>query len=202
VRVAVAVSEEAERPPLRLRLASGNPHKLTELRRILAGAEIALLRRDDYPPETGATYAENARGKAAFGRLHAEADEWVVGEDSGIEVDALGGRPGIHSARWADDGVARLLEELTAVDDRRGRYVCAMVALGPQGEDVVVEGELVGRIGHGRQGVEGFGYDPVFIPSGQTRTVAELGDGWKERHSHRASAARLLAAHLGLDSPR
>ena len=86
--------------PLKARLASGNPHKLEELRAALPGWTLELLETDQaFPPEDGATYEENARGKAVFGRGVAPADEWVLGEDSGIEVDALGGRPGIHSAR-------------------------------------------------------------------------------------------------------
>ena len=91
----------------RARLASGNRHKLEELRAALPGWDLELLETDrEYPPEDGATYYENARAKAAFGREAAAAEEWVLGEDSGIEVTALGGRPGIASARWAADGVA------------------------------------------------------------------------------------------------
>ena len=118
----------------RARLASGNRHKLEELRAALPGWDLELLETDrEYPPEDGATYYENARAKAAFGREGAAAEEWVLGEDSGIEVTALGGRPGIASARWAADGVARLLEELDGRDDRRARYVCELVALASDG---------------------------------------------------------------------
>jgi XTP/dITP diphosphohydrolase len=181
---------------VRARLASGNPHKLEELRAALPGWEVELLAVDaPYPPEDGSSYEENARGKAAFGRAFAAADEWVLGEDSGIEVVALGGAPGIASARWAEDGVARLLAELDGVGDRRARYVCEIVALGPGGERRG-SGTLPGTVAAERRGSEGFGYDPIFVPDGETRTVAELGDAWKREHSHRARAAAALHAAL------
>jgi len=178
---------------VRARLASTNPHKLVELRRALPGWEIELIDDTDFPPETGSTYEENARGKALHGRRSAPADAWVIGEDSGIEAFGLEGRPGLASARWAADGVSRLLEELAPVDDRRARYVCVIVAIGPGGEEVVAEGTLTGAIADGRSGTAGFGYDPIFVPEGETATVAELGDAWKTAHSHRAGAAAALA---------
>ena len=175
---------------VKARLASGNPHKLEELRAALTGWELELLETErDYPPEHGETYYENARAKAAFGRESAPPDEWVLGEDSGIEVDALGGAPGIASARWAVDGVVQLLAELDGVDDRRARYVCELVALGPAGEERRGTGMLEGAIATARQGDEGFGYDPIFIPAGEEKTVAELGNEWKRANSHRARAA-------------
>ena len=175
---------------VKARLASGNSHKLNELQAALPGWELALLETErDYPPEDGATYYENARVKAAFGRDSAPPDEWVLGEDSGIEVAALGGRPGIASARWAADGVAQLLAELAGVGDRRARYVCELVALGPAGEERRGTGILEGTVATERRGDEGFGYDPIFVPTGEQRTVAELGDDWKRANSHRARAA-------------
>ncbi len=183
---------------MRARLASGNPHKLVELRRALPGWEIDLIDDEALPPETGTTYEENARGKALHGRRTAPPDAWVIGEDSGIEAFGLGGRPGLASARWATDGVDRLLEELAPLEDRGARYVCVIVALGPSGEDVVAEGTLAGSIGHERRGGEGFGYDPIFVPEGETSTVAELGDDWKTVHSHRARAAAALGSALSL----
>jgi XTP/dITP diphosphohydrolase len=182
---------------VRARLASGNAHKLRELQRALPGWEIELVDDADFPPETGSTYAENARGKALHGRAGAPADAWVIGEDSGIEAAGLGGRPGLASARWADDGVARLLEELEGVADRQARYVCVIVALGPGGEEIVAEGTLEGAIAGAALGEGGFGYDPIFVPVGERQTVAELGDGWKAANSHRARAAAALAASLG-----
>jgi XTP/dITP diphosphohydrolase len=118
----------------------------------------------------------------------------MLGEDSGIEVTALGGAPGINSARWADDPIARLLAELEGVADRRARYVCELVALGPRGEEVRGTGTLEGRIAEAPRGSEGFGYDPIFVPDAEERTVAELGNTWKQRNSHRARAARALTA--------
>lgn len=181
---------------MRARLASGNQHKLVELRRALPGWEIELIDTTVFPPENGRTYAENARGKAVHGRSGAPTDAWVIGEDSGIEAAGLGGRPGLESARWADDGLTRLLVELEDLPDRSARYVCAIVAIGPQGEVISVESTLEGTIATARRGDEGFGYDPVFVPDGEQRTVAELGASWKAMNSHRARAAAALAARL------
>ncbi len=181
---------------MRARLASGNRHKLDEFRRALTEWEIELLDAQAFPPETGTTYAENARGKAAFGRRLAPDDLWVIGEDSGIEAAGLGGRPGLESARWADDGVERLLAELAGIADRRARYVCTIVAIGPGGTEVVVEGRLEGAVAATASGDEGFGYDPIFVPDGEQLTVAELGDAWKAVNSHRARATRALASAL------
>ena len=182
------------------RLASANPHKLGELRKALPGWRLELLGARDYPPEDGATHYENALGKARFGRKSAPAGEWVLGEDSGLAVDALGGRPGLHSARWAgeDDPLDRLLAELDGVEDRRAHYVCELVAVGPDGEELHATGRLDGRVASGRRGSEGFGYDPIFVPEGDERTVAELGDAWKSEHSHRAQAAQALAQQLDM----
>ena len=182
-----------------LRLASSSANKAQELERALPGWEIALLETDEYPPEDGATYYENALIKARFGRTLAP-DDIVLGEDSGVEVAALGGRPGVHSARWADDGIERLLSELDGVADRRAGYVCELVALLPDGTEARGRGTLEGTIGHERRGTEGFGYDPIFVPDGETRTVAELGNAWKATNSHRAGAARALRVALGTHS--
>ncbi len=181
---------------MRARLASGNRHKLDEFRRALTDWKIELVEAQAFPPEAGTTYAENARGKAAFGRRFSPDDVWVIGEDSGIEAVGLGGRPGLESARWADDGVARLLAELAGVEDRRARYVCTIVAIGPGGREIVVEGRLEGAVAATGSGDEGFGYDPIFVPDGERRTVAELGDAWKAVNSHRARATRALASAL------
>jgi XTP/dITP diphosphohydrolase len=180
---------------MRLRLASANAHKLDELRRVLPGWELDVLPLD-YPPEDGATYEENARIKARHARAHAPADEWVVADDSGVEAVALGGRPGIHSARWSGAWVETMLAELQGSEDRGGRYVCLLVAISPDGEEVVARGELTGSFAREPRGSEGFGYDPIFVPDGESRTVAELGNEWKAEHSHRARAARTLAGEL------
>ena len=182
-----------------LRLASSNANKARELERAVPAWKIELLEADDYPPEDGETYYDNALIKARFG--HGLAPEsMVLGEDSGIEVVALGGNPGVHSARWAEDGVARLLAELTGESDRRARYVCELVALLPDGTERRGHGTLEGTIAQERSGTEGFGYDPVFVPAGETRTVAELGNEWKSTNSHRARAARALVQALGSPS--
>ncbi len=182
-------------PDLRARLASRNAHKLEELRAALPGWELRLLDPSEpYPAELGATYYENALSKARFGRRVGEAGVWILGEDSGIEVAALGGRPGIASARFAEDGVAQVLEELRGLPDRSARYVCELVALSPDGEERRGTGILEGAIAVERRGEEGFGYDPVFVPTDEERTVAELGDAWKREHSHRARAAAALIA--------
>jgi XTP/dITP diphosphohydrolase len=177
---------------LKALLASQNAHKLAELRSALPGWDVELLGAASFPPEHGATYYENALAKARYGRAVA-GDAWVLGEDSGIEVAALRGRPGIESARWAEDGVAALLQELDRVEDRRARYVCELVAVGPGGQEVRGTGVLEGVIADERRGSEGFGYDPIFIPEGQSETVAQLGNSWKSQNSHRARAARALA---------
>jgi XTP/dITP diphosphohydrolase len=169
---------------------------LRELRAALPDWEIALLDASDEPVEDGATFLDNARIKARHGRLHAPAAAWVAGEDSGIEVTALGGRPGVESARWAEDGVARLLAELEGESDRRARYVCELVALDPSGPELEASGILEGEIAVARRGHQGFGYDPIFVPLGEAQTVAELGDVWKAEHSHRAQAARMLGQLL------
>ena len=181
----------------RLALASGNPLKLEELRRALPGFEIELLGGDDPPTEDGATYEDNARIKARWGRARAPGDAWAVGEDSGIESVALGGAPGVRTARWAaGDPVGRMLEALTGEVERAARYVCVMVAIAADGRELVAEGTLEGRLAREATGDEGFGFDPVFVPEGETRTVAALGDAWKREHSHRARAARRLGMLL------
>ena len=186
---------------MKLVLASRNANKLSELRRALPGWEIALLDSDDEPVEDGLTFLGNARIKARHGQAHAGAEDWVAGEDSGIEVEALDGKPGVHSARWADDPVERLLAELKGVVDRRARYVCELVALAPDGSEVRATGTLEGVISEAPRGDEGFGYDPIFVPLGETETVAELGNEWKSAHSHRAKAAAALAEALESRSP-
>jgi XTP/dITP diphosphohydrolase len=185
---------------LRAAVASRNEHKLRELEAALPALELSLLDADDYPPETGETYYENALGKALHGRTSAPDGVWVLGEDSGIEVEGLGGEPGVHSARWHDGRgeVPALLERLEGIegDRRRARYVCELVAISPDGREVRGRGELRGRIAAEPSGSQGFGYDPIFVPEGEARTVAALGDAWKRRNSHRARAARALAEAL------
>jgi XTP/dITP diphosphohydrolase len=178
-------------------LCSRNAHKARELEALLPGWSLQSLDRDDYPPETGETYYDNARIKAEFGREHSSG--WVLAEDSGLSVDALDGRPGVHSARYAPEGapaIEKLLDELDGVEDRRAHYVSELVLLAPDGRELRGTGALLGVIATEPHGAEGFGYDPIFIPVGAERTVAELGNEWKAEHSHRAHAARALLRAL------
>jgi XTP/dITP diphosphohydrolase len=178
-------------------LCSRNAHKARELEVLLPGWEIEPLDAVDYPEETGETYHDNALLKARFG--HELVGGWTIGEDSGIEVAALGGRPGLHSARYAPEGapaIAKLLGELGDAADRRARYVSELVAISPEGEVLRGTGTVAGRIAEAPRGSGGFGYDPVFVPDGEERTVGELGDDWKNEHSHRARAAGALRQAL------
>jgi XTP/dITP diphosphohydrolase len=188
---------------------SKNAHKARELAVLLPGWEIEPTVAAELPEEVGERFYENARGKAEFGRTVDPPDRWTIGEDSGLEVDGLGGRPGIRSARYAgpdatdEENVAKLLEQLEGVtgEGRRGRYVSELVALSPDGKERRGTGLLEGRIADEPRGSEGFGYDPVFIPDGEEQTVAELGDHWKAGHSHRAAAARKLREAVGSGAP-
>ena len=181
--------------------ASGNPGKLRELRALLPDWDIvpaeAIL-----PEETGETFYENARAKAVFAH---EPGELTLGEDSGLEVEGLGGAPGIRSARYAgpeatdEENVRKLVAALAGSEDaaRSARYVSELVCVLPHGGEVRGSGTLEGTIALEPRGSGGFGYDPVFIPTGEERTVAELGDEWKREHSHRARAAAALLRVLG-----
>lgn len=180
-------------------LASRNAHKARELERLLPGWRIDVLDADDYPPESGETYYDNARAKAVFARGRAPTDAWVLGEDSGIEIEALAGGPGVQSSRSAaGDEVGWMLHQLLGIDGdgRRARYVSELVAIAPDGKELRGTGTLSGRIATEASGTAGFGFDPVFVPEGEERTVAELGNAWKAQHSHRANAARALLALL------
>ena len=128
-------------------MCSRNENKRRELEHALPGWSIELLDADDYPPETGTTFLDNARGKALFGRAVGPEDAWMLGEDSGLEVVALGGRPGVETARWAEGRhVERILEALADEQDRRARYVCELVAIAPDGRELRGTGTLDGRI--------------------------------------------------------
>ena len=181
---------------LRAVLCSRNEHKRRELEAALPDWTIELLDAQAFPAEHGETYHANAAAKARFGRELADVGVWVLGEDSGIEVEALGGEPGVHSACWSERPVEQLLDRLRGVTDRRVRYVCELVAISPDGRQLRGTGVLEGRIASEPRGSEGFGYDPIFVPDGEAQTVAELGDGWKAEHSHRARAAQALRGAL------
>ena len=178
-------------------LCSANPGKLTEMQEALPEWSIEALEAADYPVEDGATYVDNARIKARFGREVGPRDRWMLADDSGIELAALGGAPGVQTARWAEGRhVEKTLAALAGATDRRARYVAELVLLAPDGRELRGTGVLEGTIAEAPAGSGGFGFDPVMIPLGETRTVAELGDGWKADHSHRALAAKELEARV------
>jgi XTP/dITP diphosphohydrolase len=193
-----------------LLVATRNPGKLVELRRLLAAADVVgvrVLGLADVPefpeePETGATFAENALAKA---RDAAKATGLpAVADDSGLAVDALNGMPGVLSARWSgrhgDDraNLDLVLGQLADVpDERRGAaFVCAAALVVPGGTEVVVHGEWAGRLVRAPRGANGFGYDPVFVGDGDGRTSAELAPEEKDARSHRGRAMRALLPHL------
>lgn len=174
-------------------VCTGNPHKLQEFAVLFPDWDLALLAGADFPAEDALTYLDNARIKARYGRLTGPEDRWMLADDSGIEVAALGEGPGVLTARWAEGRhVEKLLAALEGASDRGARYVCALVAISPERDEVVATGVLEGTIAPEPAGEEGFGFDPLFVPNGETRTVAELGDAWKAQHSHRARAAQAL----------
>jgi XTP/dITP diphosphohydrolase len=191
-------------------IASNNSHKLQEFREIFAqfGAEdIDLLTPRALgltlePDENAETYLDNARIKArAF--HHVARDHWVLADDSGLEVNALSGGPGIHSARFHKaapdhDGCGALLQAMAGVpeDRRKARFRAVIVLLAPHGEEHSFEGLCEGSIGFDKRGSGGFGFDPVFRVDGDTRYLAELSAEEKHKISHRGIAARKLIAFL------
>ena len=201
----------------RLLLATRNTRKLAELQRILASSALAgvqVIGLDDvapFPeaPETGATFEDNALAKAVDAA--AATGLATVADDSGLEVDALNGMPGVLSARWAGrhgDDVANLrlvLDQLTDVpDDRRGAaFVCAAALVVPGASQTVMRAHWRGMLTRAPRGSNGFGYDPIFVPTGEGRTSAELEPAEKDAVSHRGQALRaLLPALRALASDR
>lgn len=189
----------------RLLVASTNHGKLVELRQALAHLpyEVVTLAEAGHggaegPDETGRTFEENALLKARF--FHARTGLATVADDSGLEVDILGGRPGVQSARYGTndaDRIRRLLGEMEGVpvSERGARFVCAIALVG-DGVEEVFRGECEGRIRYVPAGANGFGYDPVFEPSGDSRTFAEMPADEKHAVSHRGRAMAALAAYL------
>lgn len=189
-------------------LASRNPKKLLEMRRIVAAAVpgLQVLGLDDVPPydevpESGATFADNALIKAREG--FARTGLPTVADDSGLTVDALNGMPGVLSARWSGrhgDDQANLdlvLAQLEDTPDERlgAAFVCAVALVSPHGE-VVVDGCMPGRLIRAARGGNGFGYDPIFVPDGYAVTSAELPSEQKDAISHRGQALRALVPHV------
>jgi len=190
---------------MRLVLATRNPHKLRELAPLLAPHELELLPDQvELPPETGETFAENALGKA---RAAARATgRPAVADDSGIAAGALGGAPGVRSARYAGEDASdeanlrKLIAEVPPDGDTRVEYVCALAFVDPDGDEQLVDGRCTGRLTHEPRGSGGFGYDPAFVPDDYDdgRTMAELEPGEKEAISHRGRAARALLERLAI----
>jgi len=192
---------------LKLLLATRNRNKVIEMQRALedTGWQVVMLSDIvDVPQveEDGATFEENARKKA---RTAAErAKMWTLAEDSGLEIDALGGEPGVKSARYAGEGandadrIRKVLDRLVAVPEERrtARFRCVMCLVDPAGDETCLEGRCEGHIAHSARGSAGFGYDPIFVPDGHDRTFAELGLGVKSEISHRARAMQQVIGFL------
>ena len=193
---------------MKLIIASNNAHKIYEIKKILSGKfdEIISLREagiDHETVEDGRTFIENALKKA---REIAEiSGECALADDSGITAHALGDEPGIYSARYAsldgenaDDGAnnALLLKNLADKADKTAHYTAAIALVYPDGRSVTAEGYMYGEIIENARGERGFGYDPIFVPTGESRTVAEMTDEEKNAISHRANALKLLLERL------
>jgi XTP/dITP diphosphohydrolase len=186
-------------------LASRNEHKLRELAELLPGVELEPLPEGmELPSEEGDSYAANALIKACA--AHAMTGRAAIADDSGIEAEALGGQPGIHSARYAgqnaddEENLAKLLREVAeAGGDRRVVYVCVLALVQADGKERLFEGRCEGRLASRPRGSGGFGYDPAFVPEDLRgeRTMAELSPQEKNAISHRGRAARMLGEYLG-----
>jgi XTP/dITP diphosphohydrolase len=189
-------------------LATRNDHKLREFREALPALEIEALPEEvELPPETGETFAENALGKAQAARE--ATGRAAIADDSGIEAAALGGRPGVRSARFAgenasdEENLAKLISEVSEHDDRGVAYVCAVAWVDEAGQERLFEGRCTGTLISEPRGDGGFGYDPAFVPDdtgpGDERTMAELSPEEKHAISHRGRAASELARALGAE---
>lgn len=188
---------------MKLLIATRNPHKVTEIRAILSSPTVDLVSLDQMPvlpevDEDGDTFQANAEKKA---KVLAEASGmWALADDSGLEVDALGGAPGVWSARYAGEPVSceanneKLLAELVGRVDRRARFRCVIALASPDGVCRTVDGACEGRIAEALSGEHGFGYDPLFVPEGYEVTFAEMGAGEKNKISHRGRALAAAAA--------
>ena len=178
-------------------IATANAHKLGEIRAIFQVPSLHILDMHDIPGlpdvvEDRETFEGNACKKAT--ELAAATGHWTLADDSGLEVDALDGAPGVYSARYAGEPAdyaannAKLLRALDGLDDRRARFRCVIALSDPQGKTRTVDGTCEGRMALTACGGQGFGYDPLFIPEGDTRTFAEMTDEEKHARSHRGRA--------------
>ena len=201
---------------MKLYLASSNEGKVRELRRMMTAAglpvEVVAASTVGGMPEVDETepvFAGNARLKARALQALTPSDGWVLADDSGLEVEALEGGPGVRSARYAGENATdvenrgKLLREMKGVGpgNRGGRFVCALILLDPAGGEKLFEGCCPGRLAEEERGGGGFGYDPVFVPYGYDRTFGELPSEIKDRHSHRAEAFRKLVDWLRRTRP-
>lgn len=196
---------------MKIVFATNNQHKLREIREIL-GDQFEILSLADIGchediPETGNTLEANAHQKSEYVFDHYHID--CFADDTGLEVDALGGAPGVHSARYAEGtdhnseaNMDKLLRELGNISNRQARFRTVISLIQMEGGNPVCsreyqfEGSVEGRIGHERHGNGGFGYDPLFIPEGYDKSFAELGEEVKNQISHRARAVKKLAEWL------
>jgi len=190
-----------------LLIATHNSGKVEEFARLLKGIDLRIVSLDDLdvrieaPDETGATFVENALIKARY--YHQKTGLLALADDSGLEVDALGGKPGVYSARYAGAGasgpqmVARLIDEIrnTPEPKRGARFQCALALVG-DGIEEVFEGSATGSIAHQPRGSGGFGYDPIFIDTDTGKTFAELSTAEKSTRSHRGRALAKLYSYL------
>jgi XTP/dITP diphosphohydrolase len=190
-----------------LLLATRNRNKVTEMQHALAGTGWQVMMLSDFGDapeveEDGATFEENARKKARSAARFSKL--WTLAEDSGLEVDALGGEPGVKSARYAGEGandadrVHKVLEHTINVPEERrtARFRCVMCLIDAAGKEICFEGRCEGHIAHSARGTAGFGYDPIFIPDGYSHTFAELGLNAKGKISHRARAMEQVIDYL------
>lgn len=188
---------------MRIVLATGNRDKVRELERLLDGAVVEAAPEGFDPDETGTSLLQNAWIKAAALRDDAPADALVMADDSGLFVHALNGRPGVHSSRYAGpdatyaDNCDLLLTELGEGTERAAAFGCVLVGLAPDGDMLVASGVLPGEITREAAGDEGFGYDPVFRPLSDERTLAQMTQAEKATISHRGRAGRAMARLLG-----
>ncbi len=189
---------------MKLILASHNPHKAREFERLLPGFEVVVY-DGELPEETGETFRQNAQLKAAHVHAALGGGVWVLADDSGIEAAALGGRPGVRSARFAGEratdrqNLEALLAALEHESDRSVAYAAELVLIAPDGRRRYGRGELRGTLAAVPRGDGGFGYDPAFVPEGESRTVGEMSAAEKDAISHRARAAANLVAQLDQD---
>ena len=177
---------------MKIILGTSNPHKVKEINEITGTNDIKFILPPDGfdPDETGTTFAENSliKAMAAWELSH----DWSLADDSGLCIDALGGQPGIFSARYAETPqkrIERVLKELDGIKNRTAHFTCCMTLIAPDGSIALAcEGICNGSIIKEAKGTNGFGYDPIFMPEGYNKTIAELPEDEKNRISHRSKA--------------